>query len=297
MDPTSIGVVGGSGLYQHAGADRPEQRHGHAPRSAGRPTRSSSARSAASGWLFCRATAVGTGSCPRRSPTSPTSTPCASSACGHPDLGLRGRQHARGHRARAPLRARPVHRPDAGAPAHLLRRRHRRPRALRRSGLRRLADALARAGEQAGAVVHGGGTYVCMEGPQFSTRAESSLYRSVGRRRHRHDQPARGQARARGRDAYATLALATDYDCWHETEEVSVEQILKIINQNVSLAQEIIRRAVTLIPAQRGCNCGSALAHAVITDVSLIPAAARDGSTFCSARYLPRTGRHDMRHR
>jgi 5'-methylthioadenosine phosphorylase len=85
---------------------------------------------------------------------------------------------------------------------------------------------------------------------------------------------------------FATLALATDYDCWHETEEVSVEQILKIINQNVSLAQEIIRRAVQMIPSERACHCGSALAHAVITDKQAISAEARQRLDLLLGRYL-----------
>ena len=85
---------------------------------------------------------------------------------------------------------------------------------------------------------------------------------------------------------YATHALATDNDCWHETAEVSVEQILKIINQNVSLAQEIIRLAVTLIPDERACGCGSALAHAVITEKSAIPAETRRRLDLLLGRYL-----------
>ena len=85
---------------------------------------------------------------------------------------------------------------------------------------------------------------------------------------------------------FATLALATDYDCWHETEEVSVEQILKIINQNVSLAQEIIRRAVKMLPEKRACSCGSALEHAIITDKAAISAEARRRLDLLIGRYL-----------
>ena len=149
-----------------------------------------------------------------------------------------------------------------------------------------LAEVLNRAGKKAGAVMHVGGTYVCIEGPQFSTLAESNLYRSwdvdvIGMT----NLPEARLARE-AEMCYATLALATDYDCWHETEEVSVEQILKIINQNVSLAQEIIRRAVTLIPDERACGCGSALAHAVITEKSAIPAETRRRLDLLLGRYL-----------
>jgi 5'-methylthioadenosine phosphorylase len=134
-----------------------------------------------------------------------------------------------------------------------------------------LADVLHRAGKKAGAVMHRGGTYVCIEGPQFSTRAESNLYRSwevdvIGMT----NMPEARLARE-AELCYATLALATDYDCWHEAEEVSVEQILRIINQNVALAQEIIRRAVDGLPEARSCACGRALEHAVITDRAAVP--------------------------
>jgi 5'-methylthioadenosine phosphorylase len=138
-----------------------------------------------------------------------------------------------------------------------------------------LADVLHRAAKKAGAVTHTGGTYVCIEGPQFSTLAESNLYRSwdadvVGMT----NLPEARLARE-AELCYATLTLVTDYDCWRETEEVSVEQILKVIERNVSLAQEIIRRAVATLPEERGCACGGALAHAVITEKSAITDEAR----------------------
>jgi 5'-methylthioadenosine phosphorylase len=138
-----------------------------------------------------------------------------------------------------------------------------------------LADALHRAGKKAGAVMHVGGTYVCIEGPQFSTRAESNLYRSWGVDVIGMTNLPEARLAREAEMCFATLALATDYDCWHETEEVSVEQILKIINRNVSLAQEIIRRAVQMLPAERACPCGSALQHAIITDRAAISEEAR----------------------
>lgn len=149
-----------------------------------------------------------------------------------------------------------------------------------------LADVLHRAGKKAGAVMHRGGTYVCIEGPQFSTLAESNLYRSwnvdvIGMT----NLPEARLARE-AELCFATLALATDYDCWHETEEVSVEQILRIIGQNVKLAQEIIRRAVVMLPAARGCGCGDALAHAIITERAAIPEETRRRLDLLLGRHL-----------
>jgi 5'-methylthioadenosine phosphorylase len=149
-----------------------------------------------------------------------------------------------------------------------------------------LAEVLHRAGKKAGAVMHTGGTYVCIEGPQFSTRAESNLYRSWGVDVIGMTNLPEARLAREAEMCFATIALATDYDCWHETEEVSVEQILKIINLNVRLAQEIIRRAVQMIPVERRCACGSALAHAVITDRAAIPEEARRRLSLLLGRYL-----------
>jgi len=149
-----------------------------------------------------------------------------------------------------------------------------------------LADALSRAGREAGAIVHTGGTYVCIEGPQFSTLAESRLYRSWGVDVIGMTNLPEARLAREAEMCYATLALATDYDCWHETAEVSVEQILKIINQNVNLAQEIIRHAVAVIPDERACGCDSALAHALITEKSAIPPETRERLDLLLSRYL-----------
>jgi len=134
-----------------------------------------------------------------------------------------------------------------------------------------LAAVLERAGQQAGAVVHPGGTYVCIEGPQFSTLAESRLYRTWGADViGMTNLPEARLAREAGM-CYATLALVTDYDCWNESVAVSVEQIIRVLRQNAGLAQEIIRRAVALIPDETACGCANALAHAVVTDPAVIP--------------------------
>jgi len=149
-----------------------------------------------------------------------------------------------------------------------------------------LAEVLHRAGKKAGAMMHSGGTYLCIEGPQFSTLAESNLYRTWGVAVIGMTNLPEARLAREAEMCYATLALATDYDCWHETAEVSVEQILKIISQNVSLAQEIIRRAVTMLPDERACSCGSALAHAIITEKSAIPAETRRRLDLLLGRYL-----------
>lgn len=149
-----------------------------------------------------------------------------------------------------------------------------------------LAAVLHSAGKDAGAVVHDRGTYVCIEGPQFSTFAESNLYRSWGADVIGMTNLPEARLAREAEICYATLALATDYDCWREDEEVSIEQILKVVDQNVSLAQEIIRRAVALIPAQRGCGCGDALAHALVTDKAAIPVEARRRLGLLLGRHL-----------
>jgi 5'-methylthioadenosine phosphorylase len=139
-----------------------------------------------------------------------------------------------------------------------------------------LSDILFREGKESGADIHRGGTYVCIEGPQFSTLAESLLYRSWGVDVIGMTNMPEARLAREAQICYATLALATDYDCWHEEDEVSVEQILKIISQNVRVAQEIIRRAVDHIPSQRTCSCSRALENAVLTNrKDVTPAAAQ----------------------
>jgi 5'-methylthioadenosine phosphorylase len=134
-----------------------------------------------------------------------------------------------------------------------------------------LGDVLHRCGEEAGATMHRGGTYVCIEGPQFSTRAESFLYRSWGVDVIGMTNMPEARLAREAEMCYATLALATDYDCWHDQEEVSVEQILKIIGRNVKTAQEIVRRMVDQLPQERTCACARALQSAVLTSPDVVP--------------------------
>ena len=113
---------------------------------------------------------------------------------------------------------------------------------------------------------HDGGTYVVMEGPQFSTRAESELYRSWGASIIGMTALPEAKLAREAEICYATLALVTDYDCWHQTEEVvSVELVIANLMKNVANAQKIIQALVTALPEKRACTCGSALETAIIT--------------------------------
>ena len=142
-----------------------------------------------------------------------------------------------------------------------------------------LRGHLAEACRATGAPVHERGTYVCIEGPQFSTRAESELYRSWGV--HVIGMTAMPEARL-AREAeicYATLALATDYDCWRAGHEaVTVQEVIETMQRNVEAARAVVRRAAEQGArlSERTCSCGSALAHAVMTATSAIPADARE---------------------
>jgi 5'-methylthioadenosine phosphorylase len=122
---------------------------------------------------------------------------------------------------------------------------------------------------------HRGGTYVCMEGPQFSTRAESHVYRQL-----RFDvigmtNLTEAKLAREAELCYATIAMITDYDCWHPSHDsVTVTQVLENLTRNAENVQRVIRETVRTLDSDRGCKCGSALAHAIITDRDQIPAAA-----------------------
>ena len=148
-----------------------------------------------------------------------------------------------------------------------------------------LAGSLQSAGEEAGAVMHRGGTYVCIEGPQFSTLAESLLYRSWGVSVIGMTNMPEARLAREAEICYATLALATDYDCWHEDEDVSVEQILKIIGRNVKTAQDIIRLTVNRLPRERTCPCCRALENAVLTNPRAVSPEARERLSLLLGKY------------
>jgi 5'-methylthioadenosine phosphorylase len=139
-----------------------------------------------------------------------------------------------------------------------------------------LARVLGDASEAVGARTHRGGTYVCIEGPQFSTRAESLVYRQWGASVIGMTNLTEAKLAREAEICYSTIALATDYDCWHESEEaVTVDAVIAIVQKNVATAKAIIREAAGRIPAERRCACPSASQNAVMTDRAAIPAAAR----------------------
>lgn len=146
---------------------------------------------------------------------------------------------------------------------------------------------LARIGRELGATIHKGGVYVCMEGPQFSTRAESFLYRSWGADIIGMTNLQEAKLAREAEICFATLALATDYDCWNsEAGDVVIEDVLAILSKNVATAQDIIREAAKRIPAERTCPCSWALKDAIITDRSLIPAAVKQELKIIVGKYL-----------
>lgn len=141
---------------------------------------------------------------------------------------------------------------------------------------RNMFAILAQAAEEAGAVVHKGGTYVNIEGPAFSTRAESNTYRQLGFDVVGMTNLTDAKLAREAEMCYATLAMVTDYDCWKEdAEEVSVETIIRILFQNARVAQKIIKLAIRKIPAQQDCECARALEKAIITRPELIPQEAK----------------------
>ncbi len=150
-----------------------------------------------------------------------------------------------------------------------------------------LHGALLRAAESSGATVWPGGTYVCIEGPAFSTRAESRLYRSwevsvIGMT----NLPEAKLARE-AEMCYATLALVTDFDCWHEAEEeVSVEMLLDNLQSNAGTARQILRALVQTVPPERACPCRDALRDAIVTSREHIPAETRSRLDIIIGRYV-----------
>lgn len=135
-----------------------------------------------------------------------------------------------------------------------------------------LADLLEESCRKAGVSVKKGGTYLCMEGPAFSTLAESKLYRSWGMDVIGMTNLQEAKLAREAEICYVTVAMVTDYDCWHpEHDAVSVNDILANLARNAENAAKVVRAAVEAMPAERRCGCGSALAHAIITDKRLVP--------------------------
>lgn len=150
-----------------------------------------------------------------------------------------------------------------------------------------LAHALAVAGEGVGANLHRGGTYLCMEGPQFSTKGESRLYRQWGVDVIGMTNMPEAKLAREAELCYATLALATDYDCWHDTQEaVTVEAILATLYKNVALAKNILKQVVPAVADASACPCHRALDNAIVTDPKRISAAVRKKFGILAGRVL-----------
>lgn len=151
-----------------------------------------------------------------------------------------------------------------------------------------LREVIIEAGKEAGAELHAGGTYICMEGPLFSTRAESNFYRKavdasvIG-------MTALPEAKL-AREAelcYAMLAMGTDYDCWHEEEEdVTIDQILAVMKANGALANRIVADVAARLPTESDCTCLSAAQYAIVTDRASIPAEAKERLRALYGKYL-----------
>lgn len=134
-------------------------------------------------------------------------------------------------------------------------------------------ERLAKSASNVGAKIHKGGAYVCIEGPMFSSRAESNVYRSwgvdvIGMTNYQEAKLAR-----EAEICYATVALSTDYDCWHQTEEaVDAMKVVEVMNKNVATAKKIIKDVLPNLPAERNCPCATSLQNAIVTDRAKISA-------------------------
>jgi len=151
-----------------------------------------------------------------------------------------------------------------------------------------LSDILYQAAIDVGATVHKGGTYLAMEGPLFSTKAESNLYRSWGASVIGMTALPEAKLAREAEICYATLACVTDYDCWHETEEsVTIEMALANLAKNVDTAKKIVRTASAKIPQDRECGCAEALKNAIITAPDKIPAQMKRDLKLLIGKYIP----------
>jgi 5'-methylthioadenosine phosphorylase len=150
-----------------------------------------------------------------------------------------------------------------------------------------LSAHLAEACDRAGVKGHRGGTYVCMEGPQFSTLAESHTYRQL-----RFDvigmtNLTEAKLAREAEICYSTIAMITDYDCWHpQHDAVTVSEIIENLNRNTAHVQNVLREAVRQLPQERACKCGCALAHAILTDRRMISSATKKRLAPIMGKYI-----------
>jgi 5'-methylthioadenosine phosphorylase len=152
-----------------------------------------------------------------------------------------------------------------------------------------LSEVMEQACRAAGATVHRGGTYLCIEGPQFSTRAESELYRSWGMDVIGMTNVQEARLAREAEICYVTLAMVTDYDCWHpDHESVTADQIIQNLVKNAAAAKAVLREALKRVPREpRRCECASALQSALVTAPELVPTKVKRDLAPIIGRYMP----------
>jgi 5'-methylthioadenosine phosphorylase len=150
-----------------------------------------------------------------------------------------------------------------------------------------LSQVVESACKKVGVTGKRGGTYLNMEGPQFSTKAESNIYRSWGMDVIGMTNLQEAKLAREAEICYVTVAMVTDYDCWHpHHDSVTVDQIVAVLVKNAENAAKVVRETIAAMPAERSCKCGSALAHAILTDRDKIPAATRQKLSLILDKYL-----------
>ncbi len=150
-----------------------------------------------------------------------------------------------------------------------------------------LMDVVAEACQASGVTAKKGGTYLCMEGPAFSTVAESNVYRSWGMDVIGMTNLQEAKLAREAEICYVTVAMVTDYDCWHpDHDAVTVSEIVANLQRNAENAAKVVRAAVQAMPGERTCKCGSALAHALITDKSAVPEETRKKLELLIGKYF-----------
>ncbi len=150
-----------------------------------------------------------------------------------------------------------------------------------------LRKNLIASGKEAGATVHEKGTYLCMEGPQFSTRAESQIYRKWGVDVIGMTNLQEAKLAREAEICYATIALSTDYDCWYEGhDDVTIDMVIETLQKNVAMAKKMVRLALGKIDTKRTCGCRSAMQHAILTDRKVIPPATKKKLEIIAGKYF-----------
>jgi len=150
-----------------------------------------------------------------------------------------------------------------------------------------VSGVLADASVHCGVMVHRKGTYVCIEGPQFSTLAEANMHRQLRFEVIGMTNVTEAKLAREAEICYATIAMITDFDCWHpEHESVTASQIIATLVQNAENAQRVLREAVRAMPEERSCKCGAALKHALVTDMKLVPKATKKKLEAIISKYI-----------